>query len=191
MNKYEIRTQKKKDAIIAASLDLFKQYGYTNVSINRIAETSGISTVSIYNYFTNKEGLISECIKVLMHETNVESLKILKQKSSFKSKLLKVVALCSTSQSLLLEEIFSPEACKDNVLLDLLYENISQIRTDIIRGFIISGKEEGAIDESVSTDTVMEYINAISNINISSELVSNKNFPAELYHLVLYGLIGK
>lgn len=190
MNKYEIRTQKKKDAIIETSLNLFKQYGYTNVSINRIAELSGISTVSIYNYFTNKEGLMSECIKVLMYETNVDSLKILKQKLSFKVRLLKVVTLCSSSQSSLLGEIFTPEACKDNVLIDLINENIGRIRTDIIREFIISGKEEGAIDSSVSTDTVIEYINAISNIKITSELLGNKNFPTELYQLVLYGLIG-
>lgn len=67
--KYEIRTQKKKDAIIKASLELFRTKGYTNTSINEIAANTKVTAVSIYNYFQNKENLVRECASALIGET--------------------------------------------------------------------------------------------------------------------------
>lgn len=84
MNKYEIRTQKKKDAIISAAISLFREKGYTNVSINEIAASSGISTVSIYNYFNNKEGLVTECANILMQDSIQSARKLLEEKIDFK-----------------------------------------------------------------------------------------------------------
>ncbi|WP_070001125.1 TetR/AcrR family transcriptional regulator [Cellulosilyticum sp. I15G10I2] len=192
MNKYEIRTQKKKDAIIHAALALFKEKGYTNVSINEIASLSGISTVSIYNYFNNKEGLIAESINILMKKSIQMTLDVLEEKISFKEKLLKAVTICSNTHEQLLGEYFSPEALDDKVLVNLCTENVNKIRTDILMKFVESGKDEGAIDPSISTQTIMEYINAITKMQLSWTTASNfKEKGLELFHLILYGLIGR
>jgi AcrR family transcriptional regulator len=192
MNKYEIRTQKKKDAIINAALTLFKEKGYTNVSINEIASLSGISTVSIYNYFNNKEGLITVSIKVLMEKSIQMTIDLLEEKISFKDKFLKAVTICSNTYEQLLGGYFSPEALDDKVLVNLCHENINKIRTDILMKFIELGKKEGAIDSSISTQTLIDYINALTNIQLSWDTTSNfKEKGLELFHLVLYGLIGR
>jgi len=192
MNKYEIRTQKKKAAIINASLTLFKEKGYTNVSINEIAFLSGISTVSIYNYFNSKEGLVTECTNILMKDSIQMIRELLEKKIDFKEKLLQVVSMCFDTHQQLLGENFSPEALNDKVLVNLYSENVNKIRTMILMEFIELGKEEGAIDPSISTQTLMEYINAITEIQLSWEASSNyREKGLELYQLVLYGLIGR
>ncbi|MDF2858413.1 MAG: TetR family transcriptional regulator [Neobacillus sp.] len=192
MNKYEIRTQIKKDAIINASLILFKEKGYTNVSINEIASFSGISTVSIYNYFNNKEGLVTECTNILMKDMIEMTRELLGKKIGFKEKLLQVVSICSDAHQQLLGQYFSPEALNDKVLVNLYNENVNKIRTNILKEFIESGKEEGAIEASIPTPTIMEYINAITEIKLSWEETSNfKEKGLELFHLILYGLIGR
>lgn len=43
--------------IVTVARTLFVKKGYHNVSIPQIVKASGVSTGTIYNYFTNKEGL--------------------------------------------------------------------------------------------------------------------------------------
>ena len=192
VNKYEIRTQKKKDAIISAALTLFKEKGYTNVSINEIASISGISTVSIYNYFNNKEGLITECTNILMKDSMQMVRDLLDKKMDFKEKLLQAVSMCFDTHKQLLGEYFSPEALNDKVLVSLYGENVNKIRMDILMELIKLGKEDGAIEASISTQTIVEYINSITEMKLSWEETSNhREKGMELFHLLLYGLIGR
>jgi len=192
MNKYEIRTQKKKDAIINASLTLFKAKGYINVSINEIASLSGISTVSIYNYFNSKEGLLTECTNILMKDSCQTVSDILDKKIDFKEKLLQAVSICSDTPPQLLSEYFSPEALSDKVFVNLYSENANKIRTNILMEFIELGKKEGAIGPSISTQTIMEYINTITEMQVLWEAKSNyREKSVELFHLLIYGLIGR
>jgi AcrR family transcriptional regulator len=191
MNKYEIRTKKKKDAIINAALTLFREKGYTNVSIMEIASYSGVSSVSIYNYFENKEGLVKECANLLMKETIEVAEELLSKKISFKEKLLQIMAICSDKNKQLLGEYFSSEALSDKVLLDLYNENTNKIRMKVLNDLIESGKEEGAIDSSISTETIMEFMKVLEGVHMTGLMNSDyEKKVSDLYRLVLYGLIG-
>ena len=50
----------KKDEIVRKAISLFEEYGYDNVSLNRICEESGVSKTTFYYYFKSKEDLITE-----------------------------------------------------------------------------------------------------------------------------------
>lgn len=117
---------------------------------------------------------------------------LLGKKIDFKEKLLQVVSICSDAHQQLLGQYFSPEALNDKVLVNLCGESINKIRINIITEFIEAGKEEGAIEASLSVQTIMEYINAITEIKLSWEETSNyREKGLELFHLILYGLIGR
>src|SRR5690554_2221035 len=60
MNGYEKRTKKKKENIISVAKDLFLDRGISTVSIREIASRAGVSQVTIYNYFGDKNGLAKE-----------------------------------------------------------------------------------------------------------------------------------
>ncbi|MDF2835057.1 MAG: TetR family transcriptional regulator [Paenibacillus sp.] len=192
MNKYEIRTKLKKDAIVAAAMELFREKGYTGVSINEIAARSGVSSVSIYNYFGSKEGLVKECARILMRETTETVHEVLREDAGFKDKLMRVVALCGEQPHRLLEQNFSREALHDQVLLELYRESVGEIRRDLLEAFIECGKEEGAIDASVSTSTILDFLNAAAGVQAGWETAeAYQSRTAELYKLILYGLIGR
>ncbi|MFC6548681.1 TetR/AcrR family transcriptional regulator [Cohnella cellulosilytica] len=192
VNKYEIRTQRKKEAIMRAALELFREKGYTNVSINELAATSGVSTVSIYNYFGSKEGLAKECARILTLETTQTVKRLLNEGIGFKEKLLQAVELCSEMPNELLERYFSKEAIDDKVFVELLHASANEIRLDILEAFIESGKREGAINASISTETVLEFLGAVGSILSRWGTASKHQAKAgELYKLMLYGLIGR
>lgn len=192
MSKYEIRTNQKKEAIIQSALELFREKGYTNVSINELSATSGVSSVSIYNYFGSKEGVVKECVRILMRETTQAVDRLMNEGVSFKEKLMQAVALCADMPNQLLEHYFSKEAIDDKVFVQLFSESASEIRMDILSAFIESGREEGAIDPSISTDTVLEFLHAMAGIQDQWGTASEyKAKAAQLYKLMLYGLIGR
>ena len=71
MNQYQKTTEKKKQAIIQAALQLFKEKGFKETSIKSIAE---VAAVSIYNYFGGKDNLVALCVNDLFEEViNTES----------------------------------------------------------------------------------------------------------------------
>ena len=192
VNKYEIRTQRKKEAIMRAALELFREKGYTNVSINELAASSGVSTVSIYNYIGSNEGLAKECARILTLETTQTVKRLLNEGIGFKEKLLQAVELCSEMPNELLERYFSKEAIDDKVFVELLHASANEIRLDILEAFIESGKREGAIDASISTETVLEFLGAVGSILSRWGTASEHQAKAgELYKLMLYGLIGR
>ncbi|KWX79622.1 TetR/AcrR family transcriptional regulator [Paenibacillus jilunlii] len=189
MNKFEIRTQIKKDAIIAAALKLFREKGFIDVSIKDIAAESGVSSVSLYNYFGNKEGVVRECTNVLMQNTVRKAKELLSQNINFKDKMLQALEICADQDYQLLS---SPGAVGDQVLSSLYNENTNRIRVEIIEEFIRVGKKEGVIDNSVSIETILELLCAIGLLQ--SSWVKKENYKdkmAELNRLLLFGLIGR
>lgn len=192
MSKYEIRTQKKKDAIIKASLELFRIKGYTNTSINEIAAGAKVSAVSIYNYFQSKENLVKECASALLGETQEMVNSLLYTEMSFKDRLLRAVTICAEKPHELLAEYFSHEALDDKVFVELLNREMSKLRLQVISEFIESGKSEGAINPSITTNTILQFLLAASEVQVSWKTQEEyKSNTRELYHLILYGMIGQ
>ena len=54
-----------KDKIIEVALERFMQHGIRNMTIMKLVEPLGISTKTVYKYFTSKEELLEECLRVL------------------------------------------------------------------------------------------------------------------------------
>jgi AcrR family transcriptional regulator len=192
MYKYEIRTNRKKKAIIVSALELFREKGYINTSIKEIASHAGVSQVSIYNYFGSKESLVKECASMLLQDTQEKIMTLLSEKSGFKEKLLQAVSLCSERPYDLLEEYFSKDAMEDKVFIELFQDGVSKIRLDILSSFIELGKKEGVIDSTISTEGILNFLSIASEIqNTCTSQIELQEKSKELYKLILYGLIGR
>jgi len=189
MNKFEIRTRQKKDAIIHAALKLFKEKGFTHVSIMDIAEESGVSSVSLYNYFGSKEGVVKECANVLMQHTIRRAKELLHQNIDFRDKLSQVLEICAEQDYQLLG---TPGAVEDQVLASLYSESTNQIRIELIQEFIELGRKEGAIHASVTLETLLEILSAVGTLQASwARSGKYKEKMAELIQLLLYGFVGR
>jgi len=54
-----------KEEIVEAVLERFMQYGIRSMTIKKLVEPLGISTKTVYKYFTSKEELLEECLRKL------------------------------------------------------------------------------------------------------------------------------
>lgn len=192
MNQYQKTTEKKKQAIVQAALRLFKDKGFKETSIKSIAEVAEVSPVSIYNYFGGKDNLVALCVNDLFEEITQQAEDILKSNLDFKTKLNQAFSLCQEKMSQQISDYFQDKMVEDSVFSTLLTKAITAKKRDIYRAYIKLGKEEGAIAEDLSTDlilNVMDALNGMGNQLAHSDILEKE--VEQIHQIFLYGIFGK
>jgi AcrR family transcriptional regulator len=195
MNGFERRRQNKENSILQAALKLFKQYGYNKVTIAEIADKASVSQVSIYNYFNSKENLKQDLLIKLMDDYYLEIANILESHDSMRLKLEKLLisivdVVKRSSMQFLLVSLEN-----DTFVNEYYIEKRAKIKNLIIN-FVEDGKNEGVIDDSVSTDAIAIYIEIFqyffnNNSTVIAKLDNNPELFMEVHSLFLKGLVSK
>ena len=192
MNQYQKTTEKKKQAIIQAALRLFKEKGFKDTSIKSIAEAAEVSPVSIYNYFGSKDNLVALCVNDLFDEITQQAEDILKSNLDFKTKLNQAFSLCQEKMSQQISDYFQDKMVKEPTFSTLLARAITVKKRDIYRAYIHLGKEEGLIAEDLSTELVLNVMDALNSME--NQLDNSDNLETEveqIHQIFLYGIFGK
>ena len=192
MNQYQKTTEKKKQAIVQAALRLFKDKGFKETSIKSIAEAAEVSPVSIYNYFGSKDNLVTLCVNDLFEEITQQAEDILKSNLAFNTKLDQALDLCQEKMSQQISDYFQDKMVEDSVFSTLLTKAITAKKRDIYRAYIKLGKEEGAIAEDLSTDlilNVMDALNGMGNQLAHSDILETE--VEQIHQIFLYGIFGE
>ena len=192
MNQYQKTTEKKKQAIIQAALRLFKDKGFKQTSIKSIAEAAEVSPVSIYNYFGSKDNLVALCVNDLFEEITQQAEDILNSNLDFKTKLDQAFALCQEKMSQQISDYFQDKMVEDSVFSTLLTKAITAKKGDIYRAYIHLGKAEGLIAEDLSTELILNVMDALNGMG--NQLAHSDNLETEveqIHQIFLYGILGK
>ena len=192
MNQYQKTTEKKKQAIIQAALQLFKDKGFKETSIKSIAEAAEVSPVSIYNYFGSKDNLVALCVNDLFEEITQQAEDILNSDLDFKTKLDHAFALCQEKMSQQISAYFQDKMVEDSVFSTLLTRAITAKKRDIYRAYIHLGKEEGLIAKDLSTELVLNVMDALNGMGNQLDHSDNLETEVEQIHQIfLYGIFGE
>lgn len=192
MNQYQKTTEKKKQAIIQAALQLFKEKGFKDTSIKAIAEVAEVSPVSIYNYFGSKDNLVTLCVDDLFEEITQKAEDILNSHLDFQTKLDQAFDLCQEKMSQQISDYFQDKMVKDPALSSLLTKAITAKKRDIYRAYIELGKKEGLIAEDLSTELVLNVMDALNGMG--NQLADSDNLETEveqMHSIFLYGIFGQ
>ena len=192
MNQYQKTTEKKKQAIIQAALRLFKEKGFKDTSIKSIAEAAEVSPVSIYNYFGSKDNLVALCVNDLFEEITQQAEDILKSNLAFNTKLDQALDLCQEKMSQQISDYFQDKTVRDPAFSSLLTKAITAKKRDIYRTYINLGKEEGLIARDLSTEIILNVMDALNSVG--NQLAYNDNLETDvkqIHQIFLYGILGK
>ncbi|WP_312813550.1 TetR/AcrR family transcriptional regulator [Sedimentibacter sp.] len=188
MNGFEIRREKKMEDIIKAAGELFSIKGFKSVSIAEIAKKSNVSQVSIYNFFGNKENLAKQVLFNLMDSTMKELEVIVSHDISYRNKIEKLFAISLKSADSIDENLYRSEFIKDQAVQNFLEEYKKTKTEPLLMNLIEQGRNEGYLDSSISTESILLYIDSINSVlqtNIS------KKTRVDLGKLFYYGLLGE
>ena len=154
MNGHEKRRHRISERILQNALELFKNYGVDQVSMDQIAAKAGVSKVTIYKYFHSKEALQREVIKRYIDEIMAATEKALDSQIDIIEKL----------KIIMLAEANAPQLADSQALGEIL-ETDAQSLENQIRGLMYKiyeqGKREGYIAENLSFELLDMYAEII------------------------------
>jgi len=86
----------KRHAIVRAAIDLFLRSGYKEVSIRQIAQLADVSTRTVFNMFTGKEGLLHACLQAISQDQDqpvlIEQATLLDTLETFAANMLRALS---------------------------------------------------------------------------------------------------
>jgi len=192
MNGYEKRTQIKKQAIIDAARELFARRGFSGVGINDIADKSGISHVSIYNYFGDKKSLAVAALASYLDKAIEEYEVILEQEVPFTEKLRRIMDLKFSKFEEVASSYFSTLAWDDKAFQEVYKEAAYVKAVPVYTRFIELGKAEGAVDPNIPTEAILAYIfQVMPLLQHKDYLRTSVGYKGGLFKLFLYGILGQ
>ncbi|MDF2542362.1 MAG: kstR2 [Herbinix sp.] len=192
MNGFDRRKQEKMNYILKAAFELFRNQGFETVKMTDVAEKANVSKVSIYNFFGSKEELLRQVIYDYMDRKAEEFKELMNSNLSFteKYKLLVDVKLDSMND---LTDGQTDGLLNYNVLASPQVQQFLQTYTEtkikpFYIDFIEQGKREGEIDNDLSTETILMYMQLIGGITTGPLTMKQR---LDIGKLFFYGLRGK
>lgn len=195
MNGFERRKEQSRENIRQAALELFKLYGFEQVTITHIARKADVSQVTIYNHFGSKEGLVHEVVRMVNRSFLDKHRAIIKGEGTFMEKLELIifdrVEMLIQYQGEIARVWFQCDTKMQPMIELLLEEELDHLVIELFN----EGKRDGYIKPELSEEAILAYYEIIRRgMVVSSRLADAKldtKLMRELIDLFLYGLVVK
>ncbi|MFZ6848757.1 TetR/AcrR family transcriptional regulator [Undibacterium sp. RuRC25W] len=87
MNQPQRQTDRKREAILQAAIEEFRQHGFEATSMDKIAATAAVSKRTVYNHFASKEELFSAILLQLWHAAATQETLVYKTDATLQDQL--------------------------------------------------------------------------------------------------------
>ena len=196
MKAYKRRTERNKERILQATLELFQVHGIKKTTTHDVAQKAGLSPATVYNHFGSKEDLVRAAVEYFLSSTAADFSQILKGDLSFLEKMEKVLSFKSDMLGQYQGEFMQKLISEDPEIrhfVDSVY--LTEMRQMII-DFYEEGKSQGYVNPELSTETIMRYLLIVrsgmaAESTLSEDPERNRQLMQELTPLFLYGIMGK
>jgi len=190
MNGYEKRTQKKREALIRAAQELFAQKGVAPVSVTEIAARAGVSRVTLFTYFGDKESLAREAMADWIDRLLAEYEALLLSDMPYPRKLTGLLGIRLAGREKIGEQFIQATAWDDPELLRLLGQMTSVRAMPLILRFLHEGKACGAVDPTLDDEAILAYFAAFGPVVKNPAYIKKgAAFQKSLLRLFMGGLI--
>ena len=110
-------TQRKRESIIEAAIEEFREQGFLGAKTTRIAKLAGVSSRTLYNHFETKEALFDVVCEIMLARSSVMSPVSYDPSRSLEEQLIdaleKYIGVITNSDSIGLQRIVISEFLRD------------------------------------------------------------------------------
>lgn len=191
---YERRARKKRELILAKALELFHRHGFKKASVAEIAEAAGVSQVTIYKYFTDKEGLVEACVLRLMEERAARYRALLGSDRPFDERFAALIAFKEGGTKEVGSELVRSLYEDFPALLPRLAEERKRIFAEVTGPFLDEGRATGRIASSIRNESILVYLDVFAagyaaRPELVERITADEALYRELLELTFYGLV--
>lgn len=193
-NGYERRSRKKREQIIATALELFRKNGFKKVSVAEIAQAAGVSQVTIYKYFTDKEGLVEASLYLTMNQRAERYRAILRSESPFDERLAALFAFKEGGARELGTEVMKKLFEDFPPLIPRLMEERKRLFAEVTCPFLDEGRASGRVSSRIGNEAILAYLEIFAagyaaRPDLFERIMRDEGLYRELLELSFFGLV--
>jgi len=190
----KLNLPEKQRLIVDTALDLFQQFGIKRIPVEEICKTAGVSKMTFYKYFKNK----NELVRFMWEKGFEQSLEKFDEIQAldipFEKKLqlilkMKEESTAKISHQFALDYFYASPDLKD------FFEKLSRESISRFLIFIKNAQEKGEVRSNLRPEFLLAFINIIK-IMVKDETLINsysnyQDFVMEVNNFIFYGILPR
>lgn len=173
----KLKDYTKIDIVFKATLNLIRDFGFSGITMAKIAREASIATGTLYIYFKNKEELINALYQSIEKKSTARFLDGYNPEQPFKVRLKKVWVNYLKNRIENYEESVFMEQYYHSPYITISQKKIAEEMRAPIHEIINSGKEEGLINKNIDTEmmfaAMIGFIREISYEHVGGRYILN------------------
>lgn len=176
------------------AFSLFIQNGVKQVRVEAICQQAGVSKMTFYKYFKNKNDILQTVFGEWIVKKTEEARRILSGTDMLEERLKLLVKWKGEWVKDFSKEFVSDVYAADSPLKEILIQQSSE-SISILKDYFTKAKQAGKMNKDVSVDSLMFWINSMSNLLMDHSLENNFSSTEDMFNqlssLYFYGIMGK
>lgn len=172
----------KREAILAAAQVLFLSNGYEGASMDAIAAEAGVSKLTLYSHFKDKEALFGEAIRSTCETRLPRSLFVLEDGCSIRQVLLDVghafQALVNSPESIGLHRVMVALATQNSTLSRMFFDAGPQRLLVDLEQLLIQANQRGLLQVSEPMRAAEHFCSLLKGVAHFRLLIGYADAPA-------------
>jgi len=158
--------------LLQAGRTLFWKYGVRRISVEEVCKSAGVSKMTFYRSFENKEDLAFQVLKGFITEGMDSYRAVMKQDIPFREKIAKVIAL-KHQQSVDISQEFIQEIYQstDSVLSAYIEESRKEMLSEIMYDLFMA-QQNGWIRRDTKLEFILYMLNSLNDKMMDERFLS-------------------
>ena len=192
-----IMTASKQQTIIDTARRLFREHGFSAVSVGSICAEAAVSRVTFYKYYSGKNALLQEIVTEQKNRVRAEFENLLARQCSLREAAEAVFALQKQS----FEELYSAAFLRDieentDLELERFFHELNEEKYAFMRGFFHTLQQRRLIQPDLPVELIDLFIRQADILMRHPQLTAlyaaaPQKLPQDVLGLLLHGLSGK
>ena len=190
-------TAKRQTIIINAARLLFREHGFSAVSVGGICAEAAVSRVTFYKYYSGKNALLKEIVTEQKNRVRAEFEALLARQCSLREAAETVFALQQQS----FDELYSAAFLRDieentDLELERFFHKLNEEKYAFMRGFFHTLQQRRLIQPDLPVELIDLFIRQADVLMRHPQLAAPyaaapQKLPQDVLGLLLHGLAGE
>lgn len=196
-NLLTVMTASKQQTIADTARRLFREHGFSAVSVGSICAEASVSRVTFYKYYSGKNALLQEIVTEQKNRVRAEFEALLARQCSLREAAEAVFALQKQS----FEELYSAAFLRDieentDLELERFFHELNEEKYAFMRGFFHTLQQRRLIQPDLPVELIDLFIRQADILMRHPQLAAlyaaaPQKLPQDVLGLLLHGLSGK
>ncbi len=192
-----VMTASKQQTIADTARRLFREHGFSAVSVGRICAEAGVSRVTFYKHYSGKNALLQEIVTEQKNRIRAEFEALLARQCSLREATEAVFALQRQS----FDELYSAAFLRDieentDLELERFFHELNEEKYAFMRGFFHTLQQRRLIQPDLPVELIDLFIRQADILMRHSQLAAlyaaaPQKLPQDVLGLLLHGLAGE